>query len=103
MVVRKITVSLTEPAYQAAVASARAAGVSLSAWLSGYAEHRARLEAGLRAVEGYQAEYGPLAGSHAEQAERTLDELGVGRPVPVDRDQAYAAALAALRTSGPDG
>ncbi len=103
MVVRKITVSLTEPAYQAAVASARAAGMSLSAWLSGYAEHRARLEAGLRAVEGYQAEYGPLAGAGAQTAEAALDELGVGRPVPLDRDRAYAAALAALRAGEPGG
>jgi hypothetical protein len=58
MVVRKITISLEEGAYQAAVAAAKAAGMSLSAWLSRYAEHRARVDEGLRAVAAYEAEYG---------------------------------------------
>ncbi len=107
MVVRKITVSLEERAYQAAVESARAAGLSLSAWLSGYAEHRARVEAGLRAVDGYEAEYGPLSGAGAERAAgveravQVLDELGVGQPVPAEREHEYRAALAALRADAP--
>jgi hypothetical protein len=109
MVVRKITVSLEEGAYHAAVESARAAGLSLSAWLSGYAEHRARVEAGLRAVAGYEAEYGPVSGagtattSGRQAAEQLLDELGVGQPVPGEVDHAYGAALAALRTDTPAG
>ncbi len=103
MVVRKITVSLEERAYEAAVESARAAGLSLSAWLSGYAEHRARVEAGLRAVEGYEAEYGPLSGAGAERADRLLDAAGVGQPVPPDTDRDYHAALAALRSGAPAG
>jgi hypothetical protein len=102
MVVRKITVSLEESAYRAAVESARAAGQSLSAWLSGYAEHRARLEAGLRAVAGYEAEYGPLTGAGASRAEQVLDTLGVGSPVPEELDRQYQAALAALRINPPD-
>jgi hypothetical protein len=103
MVVRKITVSLAEGAYQAAVESARAAGMSLSAWLSGYAEHRARMDAGLRAVASYEAEYGPLSGTGADRADRALDDLGVGRPVPADTERAYAAALATLRAGEPAG
>jgi hypothetical protein len=104
MVVRKITVSLEESAYRAAVESARAAGQSLSAWLSGYAEHRARVESGLRAVAGYEAEYGPLTGAGASRAEQVLDTLGVGSPAPAELERQYQAALAALRIepSGPD-
>lgn len=93
MVVRKITISLEESAYAAAVAAARAAGLSLSAWLSRYAEHRARVEEGLRAVAAYEQEYGPAP----RDAERVLDELGVGAPVPAGRDAEYASALARLR------
>jgi len=109
MVVRKITVSLEEGAYRAAVDAARAAGLSLSAWLSGYAEHRARLEAGLRAIEGYEAEYGPVTGAGTRavadehRAEQLLDELGVGEPVPGELDRRYAAALATLRADPPPG
>ncbi|HET6212766.1 MAG TPA: hypothetical protein VFE14_07845, partial [Micromonosporaceae bacterium] len=90
----KITVSLEETAYQAAVAAAKAAGLSLSAWLSRYAEHQARVEEGLRAVNAYQAEYGqqPPAGT-----ELILDELGVGAPVTPARESASAAALDRLR------
>jgi hypothetical protein len=103
MVVRKITVSLEESAYRAAVESARAAGQSLSAWLSGYAEHRARVESGLRAVAGYEAEYGPLTGAGASRAEQVLDTLGVGSPAPAELERQYQAALAALRIEPPDG
>lgn len=114
MVVRKITVSLEEGAYRAAVEAARAAGLSLSAWLSGYAEHRARVEAGLRAIEGYEAEYGPLSGAgtvtaadsdpgaSVDLAARLLDELGVGQPIPDRVEQDYRQALATLRAgTGP--
>jgi hypothetical protein len=101
MVVRKITVSLEESAYRAAVEAARAAGLSLSAWLSGYAEHRARLDAGLRAVAGYEAEYGPLSGAGAAGVEQVLDGLGVGQPVPAELDRQYRAALGALRGQPP--
>jgi hypothetical protein len=94
MVVRKITISLEESAYQAAVAAAKASGLSLSAWLSRYAEHRARVEEGLRAVAAYEAEYGRPAGLDTEPV---LDDIGVGAPVPPARNSEYAAALTRLR------
>jgi hypothetical protein len=97
MVVRKITVSLEENAYEAAVRAAKAAGLSLSAWLSRYAEHRARVEEGLRAAAAYEAEYGPPTLAEVGSADAILDELGVGQPVPATKDSAYAAALHRLR------
>jgi len=109
MVVRKITISLEENAYRAAAAAAKAAGLSLSAWLSRYAEHRARVEEGLRAVTAYEAEYGaPTDGAGSAHGsagvpDEILDDLGVGTPVPADRDAAYAAALRRLRDRSPAG
>jgi hypothetical protein len=97
MVVRKITVSLEENAYEAAVRAAKAAGLSLSAWLSRYAEHRARVEEGLRAAAAYEAEYGAPTPVEVSTADIILDELGVGQPVPAAKDSAYAAALHRLR------
>jgi hypothetical protein len=97
MVVRKITVSLEENAYEAAVRAAKAAGLSLSAWLSRYAEHRARVEEGLRAAAAYEAEYGAPTLAEVGSADTVLDELGVGQPVPATKDSAYAAALHRLR------
>jgi|GEM_PF-939249 len=94
MVVRKITISLEESAYKAAVVAAKAAGLSLSAWLSRYAEHRARVEEGLRAVNAYEEEYGQVP----READGPLDDLGVGAPVPVSRDAECAEALDRLRT-----
>lgn len=96
MVVRKVTVSLEESAYEAAVRAARAAGVSLSAWLSGYATHRARIDEGLRAVAAYEAEYGAVP-----VADTVLDEMGVGSPVPPARDDEFTAALDSLRSRQP--
>lgn len=95
MVVRKITVSLEETAYAAAVAAAKAAGLSLSAWLSRYAEHRARIEDGLRAAEAYQSEYSAAP----VEVDEVLDDLGVGAPVPATREAGYAEALSRLRSA----
>jgi hypothetical protein len=98
MVVRKITISLEESAYEAAVAAAKAAGLSLSAWLSRYAEHRARVEEGLRAVAAYEAEYGrPASLDPSLDPGPVLDDLGVGAPVPPARNAEFATALARLR------
>src|SRR6476660_5685366 len=80
MVVRKVTVSLEESAYQAAVAAAEQAGLSLSAWLSRAADDRARVERGLRAVADYEREFGPLHPDAAAAADRALDAAGVGAP-----------------------
>src|SRR5690606_10036572 len=102
MVVRKITISLEESAYQAAAAAAKEAGLSLSAWLSRYAEHRARVEEGLRAVAAYEAEYAAAARDTAAgggSLDRILDDLGVGAPVPADLDITYTTALRRLRDS----
>ena len=105
MVVRKITISLEENAYQAATAAARAAGLSLSAWLSRYAEHRARVEEGLRAVAAYEAEYGASAVPAGratvdrDAVDRDLDDLGIGEPTSPDREAEFAAALSRLRSA----
>jgi hypothetical protein len=76
MGVRKISVSLDDAAYDAAVEQAEAEGVSLSAWLSRAALHEARVAAGLRAVAEWEEENGPVTAEELAWADNVL-----GHPV----------------------
>lgn len=99
MPVRKFTVSMPEEAYHAAEQAAREADMSLSAWLTHAALRESRTEAGLRGVAAYEAEYGPLTPAERAEADRVLDQLGVGEPVPEQDAAANAEALRRLRAS----
>jgi hypothetical protein len=74
--VRKISVSLDDAAYDAAVAQAEAEGVSLSAWLSRAALHEARIAAGLRGVAEWEAQNGPLTAAEVAWADDLLGSPG---------------------------
>jgi hypothetical protein len=74
--VKKISVSLDDAAYDAAVKQADAVGVSLSAWLSRAALHEARIAAGLRAVAEWEAENGPLTADEVAWADDLLGHPG---------------------------
>jgi hypothetical protein len=74
--VKKISVSLDDAAYDAAVKQADAEGVSLSAWLSRAALHEARIAAGLRAVAEWEAENGPLTAAEVAWADDLLGHPG---------------------------
>jgi hypothetical protein len=82
MSVRKLSVSLDEEAAAAAEAAAKAEGMSLSAWLSRAAQRTASIEDARRAakelIDEYEAEHGPIPPEIWEEADATLDRLGVG-------------------------
>jgi len=79
MAVRKISVSLDEQVLELARQAAESEGKSLSAWLNDTAEHAARIAAGLRAMEEWQAEHGAFTEEEIREADEALDRLGVGR------------------------
>jgi hypothetical protein len=79
MAVRKISVSLDEQVLELARQAAEADGKSLSAWLSDTAEHAARIQAGIRAMDEWEAEYGAFTEEDIRKADEALDRLGVGR------------------------
>jgi hypothetical protein len=70
--VRKISIALEEGTAQAAAEAAARRGVSLSSWLNQAAEHALRVDAGLRAVQAWEAEHGALTASELEAADRFL-------------------------------
>jgi hypothetical protein len=79
MAVRKISVSLDEHVVELARRAAEAQGKSLSAWLSDTAEHAARIQAGIGAMDEWEAEYGAFTEEDIRKADEALDRLGVGR------------------------
>lgn len=97
MPVHKITVSLSEDAYEHAVHSAQDAGVSLSAWLSTAADHMAHLQDGLRAVAEFEARFGAFTEDELAITKAELDALGVGRPASAERTALAEEALRRLR------
>lgn len=79
--------SLEEEAVEAAKDAAAIEGMSLSAWLSDVALLAAKRTLGLRAVDDYEAEFGPLTEEELQNADAVLDRLGYGpygRRVPPD-------------------
>lgn len=85
MTVQKVSVSLDSELVVAVRAAARAEGVSLSAWLSRAAEQAAGLEAMRRAVEEFEADYGPISEEQRRMAREILDA-----PWPVETPEPRA-------------
>ena len=102
MSVRKVTVSLDENAYAIAQRMAEAAGMSLSAWLSGAAVDAARVEAGLAAVADYERESGAFDPEELAKVDRELDRLGIGMPVSPESEAQARDALRRLRAGELD-
>jgi predicted HicB family RNase H-like nuclease len=72
MSVRKISVALDEGTAKAASEAAARNGVSLSSWLNQAADRALRVEEGLRAVQAWEAENGPLTAAELAAADRFL-------------------------------
>jgi len=80
MGVTKRSVSLDDTVAEAVEHAAEEDGVSFSAWLSAAAERQLRQREGLRGVEEWEAEAGPLSAEERAAGEALLDRLlGAGR------------------------
>jgi hypothetical protein len=78
MGVVKRSVSLDSDVAAAAEQAAAADGVSFSAWLSGAAERRLRLQEGLRGISDWEDERGKLTPEERAVGEALLDQLLLG-------------------------
>jgi hypothetical protein len=84
MAVTKRSVSIDDDVAVAVERAADEDGTSFSAWLSSAAEQRLRRREGLRAVDDWEREAGPLSPEERAAGEALLDRLlGVG-PGPGD-------------------
>jgi hypothetical protein len=80
MGVTKRSVSLDDTVAEAVERAAEEDRVSFSAWLSAAAELQLRQREGLRGVEEWEAEAGPLSAEERAAGEALLDRLlGTGR------------------------
>jgi hypothetical protein len=77
MVAERLSVSLSAESAAAVRKAASDAGMSVSGWVEQTIGSIARREAGLRAMDEYEAEYGAFTNEEREQARRTLRELGL--------------------------
>lgn len=75
MSVSKRSISLEDSVAERVAHAAEEDGVSFSAWLSAAAEQRLRLRDGLRAVEEWEDEAGPLSPEERAAGEALLDKL----------------------------
>jgi hypothetical protein len=75
MGVTKRSVSLDDAVAEAVERAADEDSVSFSAWLSGAAERRLRQREGIRGVEEWEAEAGPLTAEERAAGEALLDRL----------------------------
>ena len=78
MSVTKRSVSIDDQVAARVEAAAEEDGVSFSAWLSAAAEHQLLLRDGLRGVEAWEAEAGPLTPAERAAGEALLDRLLAG-------------------------
>lgn len=77
MAVHRLSISVP-PELEAQIrAAADEAGVSVSTWLAQAAEHAAKIQAGRRAVEDFEAEHGTLPEEQRLDARRFLREVGI--------------------------
>ncbi|MCU0259435.1 MAG: hypothetical protein MUE78_00310 [Ilumatobacteraceae bacterium] len=75
MAVRKLSIALDETVATKVAEAAERAGLSVSAWLNRAAEHELAIETGLRAVEEWEAEHGPLTDDELSAADSLLDRV----------------------------
>jgi hypothetical protein len=77
MTVHRLSISVP-PELEAQIrAAADEAGVSVSTWLAQAAEHAAKIQAGRRAIEDFEAEHGKLPEEQRLDARRFLREVGI--------------------------
>ncbi len=77
MVAERLSVSLSAESAAAVRKAASDAGMSVSGWVERTVGSIARRQAGLRAMDEYEAEHGAFTHEEREQARRTLRELGL--------------------------
>jgi hypothetical protein len=84
MVVRHMSISVSEEVEELIRAAAEAAGMPVSTWLSEAAQRAAAEQAaiadGRAAVTEYEAEYGPISREGRERARHVLLDAGVIAP-----------------------
>lgn len=86
VVVRKLSIALDSGVARSAAAAAERQGISLSAWMNAAAERALLVEAGLAAVQEWEAEQGALTSEELAWADSVLDDVGHDRPAPPDRE-----------------
>lgn len=79
MTVRKLSIAMEPELAESAVQAAKAAGVSLSAWIGAAARRELKVRQGLQAVRTWELEHGPLTPEELAEADRALDAAGVAR------------------------
>jgi hypothetical protein len=79
---RKVSTVLDDGTLQRARDMARYAGLSLSAWLARAARYHVQIEEGLREVDRYEAEFGPIPAEALREADEWLDRRGIRRLTP---------------------
>ncbi len=77
MVAERLSVSLSTESAEVVRKAASDAGMSVSGWVEQVVGGIARRQAGLRAMDEYEAEHGAFTNEEQEQARRTLRELGL--------------------------
>jgi hypothetical protein len=77
MVAERLSLSLSAEAAAAVRKAAADAGMSVSGWVEQTVGSIARRQAGLRAMDDYEAEHGAFTQEEREQARRTLRKLGL--------------------------
>jgi hypothetical protein len=75
---RRVSAALDDDEVRLARELAEEDGISLSAWVARAIRTQLRHEDGLRAVDEYEAEHGPLPKELLDLADETLDRLRIG-------------------------
>jgi FMN phosphatase YigB (HAD superfamily) len=77
MVAERLSVSLSAESAAAVRKAASDAGMSVSGWVERTVGSIARRQAGLQAMDEYEAEHGAFTNEEREQARQALRELGL--------------------------
>ena len=75
---RRVSAALDDDEVRLARELAEKDGISLSAWMARAIRAQIKHEDGLRAVDEYEAEHGPLAEELLKLSDETLDRLRIG-------------------------
>jgi predicted CopG family antitoxin len=81
MAVVKRSFSLDPDVYEMLKHEVKRGGVSASTVVNEALRHHLHILRGLRTVDEWETEHGPFTQSEIAEADRVLDEAGVGRPV----------------------